>query len=293
MADEFRLIPLVDLIDPPFVLREVDQCSVEYTELKDSLTRCGFLNSICVRSSTRQPGKFEVVDGRWRTTAARETPITEIPCIVKHELTDKDVLAMQVIANATRYKTMPSSFARQLRRLLASKTGMTQAELCQILNKNPHWVRKMLGMAKLTRYSRYRNTVDRGEMSLEAAYYLSRLPGVQWAEYAVDAKVLPLREFKALVMSLLRQRRAQIQLGVLKVDEALIEPRPYARTVTDLVDELENARSGPLILTMLNCETPLEGWRSALKWAVHLDCESLKRRRLRLQKRLQKRTIKR
>lgn len=288
-----QLIPVEGLIDPPLVLREVNQRCVEYAELKDSLMRRGFLNSICVRPSVRFPDKFEVVDGRWRTCASREIPILKVPCIVKYGLTNKDVMAMQVIANATRPATRPSDFARQIRRLLASKEGMTQAELCQLLNKNPNWVRRMLGLAALSRYKVYRNAVDRSEMSIEAAYYLSRLPRCLWREFDTEAKLLPVREFKALVMACLRQRRAQLQAG--SIEQALqnIEPQPYARSLTDLLSEIKNADVAPLTLTVLNCKTPLEGWRRALEWASHLDPESIRRQQYRIQKRLRQRTVKR
>ena len=294
MTDDFRLIPVSDLIDPPLVLRQVNQRNVEYTELRDSLARIGFLNSICVRLSRRQPGKFEVVDGRWRTAAAGEAGIIEIPCIVKHGLTDKDVLAMQITANAARPTTKPSEYARQIRRLLRSKVGMTQAELCQLLNKSPGWVCKMLGIAKLSRYKIYRRAVDRGELSLEAAYYLSRLPFAQWGEYTTEAIVLPLREFKALIMTLLRQRRMQVSEGSLRAELTPdLEPTPFLRSLTDYLDEIDARRVGPLAVVAANCETALDGWYCALVWAIHLDSESIERQRARILQRLKKRIVQR
>jgi ParB/RepB/Spo0J family partition protein len=293
MQDDIREIPIDDLIDPSLVLREVNQRSLEYTELRDSLSKRGFLNSICVRPSSRQPGKFEVVDGRWRVSAARETRLTVVPCIVKFGLTDKDVLAMQVIANATRPLTMPSDFARQIRRLLSSEEGMTQAEVCQLLNKGPYWVRKMLGIAALSRYLVYRKVIDRGELTLEAAYYLSRLPKQSWSVYFTEAKVLPVREFKALCMAILRELRAQVKAGTITVRLKQTESQPYARPLSDFLDEIKYQRSGPLMVVAMNCKTPLEGWNCALKWGIHLDPESVERQYRRVQRRLRKRLVKR
>ena len=56
--DEFRLIPLDQIIEPWVVLRVVNRESVEYLELRDSIGRQGLLNSICVRPSPRRPGKI-------------------------------------------------------------------------------------------------------------------------------------------------------------------------------------------------------------------------------------------
>ena len=294
MPDDFRLIPTSDLIDPPLVLRQVNWRGVEYVELRDSLARCGFLNSICVRPSKRQPGKFEVVDGRWRVAAAGEATIVEIPCIVKDGLTDKDVLAMQITANAARPTIKPSEYARQIRRLLKSKEGMSQAEICQLLNKSPHWVCKMLGMAKLARYKIYRQAIDRGELSLEAAYYLSRLTTSQWSEYITEAMVLPLREFKALIMTLLRQRRVQLNEGSLRAElMPSLEPTPFLRTLTDYLGEIDMRRVGPLVVVAAGCKTALDGWYCALVWAIHLDPESVERQRARILQRLKKRVVQR
>jgi ParB/RepB/Spo0J family partition protein len=294
MADDLRLIPASDLIDPPFVLRQVNQRSVEYVEMRDSLAQTSFLNSICVRPSKRQPEKFEIVDGRWRTFAAREANIVEIPCIVKHGLTDKDVLAMQVTAQALRPTTKPSEFARQIRRLLKSKEGMTQAELCQILHKNPRWVRRMLGMAKLARYKVFRPAIDRGELSLEAAYYLSKLSPAQWGEYLTEATVLSLREFKALMMVVLRQRRMELNEGSLRAELIPdLEPTPFLRSLTDYLDEIDVRRVGPLAVVAANCGTALDGWYCALVWAIHLDSESVERQRARIFQRLRKRIVQR
>ena len=100
--DEFREIPLDQIVEPWIVLRIVNRESVEYLELRDSIAHQGLLNSICVRPSTRRPGYYEVVDGMYRWTAAKELRLSALPCVVKHSLTDQDVLAIQIQANALR-----------------------------------------------------------------------------------------------------------------------------------------------------------------------------------------------
>ena len=294
MTDNIQLIPITDLIDPPLVLRRVDQRSVEYVELRDSLAQSGFMNSICVRPSKRHPGKFEVVDGRWRVDAAREANFDDAPCIVKHGLTDRDVLALQVTANTMRPTTKPSEYARQLRRLLKSKVGMTQAELCRLLHKNPHWVRRMLGMANLSRHKIFRQLIDRGELSFEAAYYLSKLRHFLWETYVTEAKVLPLREFKALVMTLCRQQRMELHAGTLKAKLLPdLEPTPFLRSLSEHLREIDTRRVGPLAVATADCQTALDGWYCALTWATHLDPKSIERQHARVAQRLKKQVVQR
>lgn len=292
MADEFRTIRIEDLIDPPLVLREVDQTGVEYAELRDSLRRLGFLNSICVRPCKRAIEKWEIVDGRWRVTAAREVRISLVPSIIKQGLTDKDVLAMQIIANAQRPTTAPTAFARQIKRLLSSKEGMTQAELCRLLNKEPRWVRKMLGVANLAKMKIYRSAIDRGELSLEAAYCLSRLPQFFWSQFFTDACVRPLREFRSTLMTTLREYRAQIYAGKLNLrNNTPIKTQPFLRTLTEIISEIENGRIGPLQIAAHGYATPMAGWKAALEWMAHLDPESCERQRRVILKRLKKRLV--
>lgn len=289
MNDEFRIIHIDQLVDPSIVLREVDQTSVEYLEMRDSLQRLGFLNSICVRPCKRDPAKHEVVDGRYRVAGARDVRIEGVPSIIKYGITDRDVIAMQITANAQRPTTSATDFARQIKRLLKSDAGMTQAELCQLLHKEPRWIRKMLGISQFVHLRQMRKAIDSGKMSLDAAYCLSRLPRDLWVEFFTDACVLPLQEFRSLVMTTLRKRRAMIYAGKLDLKQnSPMATHPFLRSLTEVRTEIDDTRIGPLQIATHRYETPVEIWKAALEWAAHLDPESIERHRRIVLKRLQK-----
>ena len=55
-----------------------------------------------------------------------------MPCIVKHGLTDEDVLALQIQANALRPETTAVEYARQIKVVAEAKPGITLAGLSQI-----------------------------------------------------------------------------------------------------------------------------------------------------------------
>ena len=292
MSDDFRAIPLTKLIDPPVVLRPVDRTTMEYLELRDSIAKYGVLNGICVRPSKKTPGMFEVVDGRYRVAASRDAQKTEIHCVIR-DLTNYEVLAIQIVTNAQRLQTAPSDFARQIRKILHEKEGMSQAELCQLLHKNPYWIRKMLGLAKLARYKVYRRAADLGEMSLEAAYWLSRLPYTMWGQYLPDAKTLSLKEFRALVQTVLRQyRTAKLDGRLERFYAGEVDAQPRLRGLRELLPELERPQSGPMWLASLNCVTPLDGWLCALRWVVHLDSDSVEKFRTRIRQRMRGQVLK-
>ena len=278
-SDEFRLIPTSELVEPTLVLREVNQGNVEYMELRDSLAARGFLNSICVRPSTRIPGKFEIVDGRYRWIAAVEVEIPTIPCIIKFNLSDADVLAMQITANAVRPTTTKSEFAIQIQRVLRQHDGMTMATLSRTLHKSPAWIRWMLRLIELK--PAVQRFVDRGEMSLEAAYYLAKLPSQMRDNFIDDARVQSLAEFKALVSGVLAQFRVAVKRGKMELTYGEFAPQPWLRAMRDIRVEHEKPQVGPNMLTNYNCKTAMEGWKLALAWILHLDRDSIERAKVR------------
>jgi ParB family chromosome partitioning protein len=170
--DEFRLIPLDQIVEPWVVLRVVDRESVEYLELRDSIAHQGLLNSICVRPSPRTPGKMEVVDGLYRRAACCELRRPAMPCIVKHNLTDEDVLAIQIQANALRPETTVIEYARQIRRIMdaiMARQGRdaTLADVSNLVHKTPEWVRQQLDLLSLR--ADIQKAVERGEIPLGSA----------------------------------------------------------------------------------------------------------------------------
>ena len=145
LADEFRPIPLDQLVEPWVVLRVVNREAVEYLELRDSIAKQGLLNSICVRPSLRRPGYYEVVDGLYRYTAACELRLPALPCIVKQSVSDEEVLALQIQANALRPETTAIEYARQIRRIMDAITARqgrdaSLADVSNLIHKSPDWI---------------------------------------------------------------------------------------------------------------------------------------------------------
>jgi ParB family chromosome partitioning protein len=154
---------------------------VAYLELRDSVADRGMLNPILVRSSTRFPDHYDVADGLYRTAAARDTGRSPMPCLVK-DLTDDDLLAIQIQANALRPETTPTEYATQIKRIMASidarraaegRPPISIAEVSNgILHKNPKWVKETLGLLDLRKD--FQAAVDRGEVPLGSAYEWAR-----------------------------------------------------------------------------------------------------------------------
>ena len=167
------------------VLRVVNRESVEYLELRDSIAEQGPLNSICVRPSPRRPGKYEVVDGLYRYTACLRIAAAGDALHREAHLTDDDVLAIQIQANALRPETTPMEYARQIKRIMdaigpAGKDA-TLADVSNLIHKSPDWISRQLWLLSLQ--PDIQMAVERGEIPLGSAYVLAKLPRVQQAQF--------------------------------------------------------------------------------------------------------------
>lgn len=271
-------IALADLHEPWLVMRPVDKDSIEYLERVDSLTRYGPLNSLLVRPSSRKPGKYEVVDGLWRLTASHEVPgLDSLPCIIKTGLSDFDVLAMQIQANAVRAETTPVEYSRQLRRIIDKAGGrMTVAELARIAGKHPDWVKDRLNLLELAKP--VQTMVDRGEIPIRSAYMLAKIPSSWRKDYVDHARAMSVPEFGALAAGIIKRFSEAVRIG--KLEERFVapfEPQPYLRGAKEAKEELAQPKAGAAIIVAEGVKTPLDAWRACLRWMLHLDRESVEK----------------
>ena len=278
MQDEFCDIPLSEIVEPRLLLRPVNKESVEYLELRDSVAEHGFLNSICVRPAPHAPGKYEPVDGNFRFHVARDLRASVMPCIIKRGLTDDDVLAMQIQANAIRPETTPVEFARQLKRIMSHRPGMTMAELSHIVKKRPSWLRDMLGLLDLS--DEQQKAVDRSEIPITSAYMLAKVPDRYRRQFEDQAKALPASEFRTVTAAFIKQYREAVRQGKLEaMFTGEFQAVAHLRRFRELEDEWKHRRCGALLTTAAGCTTPVDGWYLALQWVLHLDRDSVERQR--------------
>jgi ParB family chromosome partitioning protein len=255
----------------------VKRTSVDYLELLDSVENYGILNSITVRPHPTKKGKYEVVDGLHRYSVAVDLELETVPCIVK-DFTDVAVLAAQIATQSIRPVTKPIEFARHLRALQSLIPDCRLADLSQLVNKRPSWVKNQLGLLNLD--EKYQLMVERGEMPLRTAYMLARLPVKLQHQFAKLSDSIPPVEFKQAVEREIKRMLVDSQtrrLSNLFLDE--FEPVPHMRKLKEILDEVDTlkiceATTGPLQLL-----TPKHGWIAALKWVLHLDPDAVAQQR--------------
>jgi ParB/RepB/Spo0J family partition protein len=271
VGDKIELLSVSSLDDPPILLRPIDRTCVEYLELRDSMTTHGLVNSIAVRP---YGDRYQVVDGVNRTTVARDLGWETIPCLIK-QVSDSDLLLLQLAGNAVRVTTKPVEFARQIRRILKEKPDMKIGEMAVRLNKSAAWIGQQLRLLDLS--DEDQQMIDRGEINLANAYMYAQVPKLARASLREQAKTLSVREFKAVASGVTKQFTEQVRKG--KLDgcfRAEFKPQPYLRSLPEVRRELARRVEGPRIVTQENCVTPLDGFYAALLWAQNLDREGLR-----------------
>jgi ParB/RepB/Spo0J family partition protein len=268
------------IIDPKFLLRLVNKKSVEYLKMLDSIERTGLWNSICVRpAGDRGPDLFEVIDGFYRLTCCRELRRETVPAIIRHGVTDQEVLAAQIQANALRPETTKVEYAKQLKRIEAAFPGITMPELAVMVGQNPEWVSLQLDLLELS--PNIQKLVDRGDIPITSAYMLAKVP-LSYQKSLVDpARVMPAAEFKALAAGIIKRFMEQVRQGKLdkRFNDRPFEPVPWYRGHKELLAEINTPSEGPSLLVAVKAMTPLEGFIKGLEWAMHLDPASVEKQR--------------
>ena len=227
---------------------------------------------------------MEVVDGLYRRAACCELRRPAMPCIVKHNLTDEDVLAIQIQANALRPETTAMEYARQIKRIMEAVTARQgrDATLADVSKLDPQETRS--GSASSLICSACGRTSRRPWSA--ARYRLARptcspsCRRVQQAQLLDLARTTPAREFVPVAA---RPGQADSRGG---------PPREAARFLPGL-----RAGAAPAALEGSACRVPRAPpgrpgrrrrpaarrrwtagtWRS--QWALNLDEESVREQR--------------
>lgn len=271
-AEPTQTIAIDHIRDPKVCLRPVRTNTLAYREFFDSVRDTGLWNSIAVRPIT--PPYYEVIDGFYRLTICRQLGRKFMPCIIR-EATDKEVLAAQIRANAVRPDTRPVEFARQLRRIQEEEPDTTLPELAVMVSKTAQWVRSQLGLLKLVPEAAER--VDRGDIALQSAYILSKVPENKQLGLVEDAVRLPVKEFTALAASVIRQWMEAAKTGRLSAfyDRKAQTTQPYLRPLKETLEELGRRRLAVKVLEQEQALTLTDAFYAGLRWVAHLDKDSI------------------
>ena len=258
-------IPIDKIRPPKFVLRPVRTKSVRYAEMLDSIREHGVLQPVLVRPVQ---GGYELVVGNHRFTCSKQLHHDTIPCVVR-DLTDSEVLCLQIQENAIHVETQPIEYAVQLEKLMERYPDLTVPRLAIMLHKSPTWISKVLSLRDL--HDDFKQLVRRGELKLTVAYDLAKLPVKIQPDYIELALTRPAGEVIPLIRAKLKEYREAVHRGYIQGWVDRVEPYPYLRKFVELVDEYKNPAEAGSVLEKSGAKTVFDAWKAALAWVLHLD----------------------
>lgn len=119
--------------------------------------------------------------------------------------------------------------------------------------------------------------VDRGEISLDNAHRLAKIPRSMQMDYVDRAKIMLPKEFRVIAAACVKQFTEAVKQG--KMDAFYsdkFEPVAYLRPLKEIKSELSHKACGALVCTSERCQTALDGFYAGLRWVSHLDRASVK-----------------
>lgn len=275
--DDYKVLPLKLIHDPAIVLRPIDTTTIDYMEYRDSVRDSGFLGALVVRDHPRKPGHYELVVRRHLLHIAKELGHTEAPCIIK-PVTNEQMIEMQIKENAIRVPTEDAQYRDHIRRLMKLNPNITQPELAVRIRKHPKWIHKQMCVAKM--HPQIQWMVDRGEICMENAYMLAKLPDRFQKDFLDRACFMTTAKFKALVANFIKRYMEDVTLGKYREKYTTeFVPVAHYRGNKQVKEELESPKVGATIIVAEGCQTHLDVWQAALRWVLNLDKDGLKEQR--------------
>lgn len=259
--------------NPNALRNTVDKETVAYEELKASIKQYGVIDSISVREYTKedQTTGYRLVNGLHRLTCCQELGIPDISVnIITVE--DEDLLATQIIANATSVKTTKSQFAAGIKQLIQLK-GWTFKEVAKKLSKSDTWVKQQFNITELP--EAIQKLIDEDKIALVNAVALKGLPKDKIEDYIQAAMTETPETFVPRITEIARELRSAAREG--RKPDVSFKPCVKVRRPSVLKDALsEFDQSGNVgeirsLLELENPQNPFEASIVMLKWFMGLD----------------------
>jgi ParB/RepB/Spo0J family partition protein len=223
-------------------------------ELQVSIEANGVLQPILVRK-TGFPGLnghkhgFELVAGERRWRAAKAAGLATIPAIVR-ELTDEQVLEIQVIENDQREDVTPMERASGYQRLV-EKHGVKVEDLAKRIGKSASTIRGLLKLLLLPPSAK--EAVEEGWLPVSTAELLGRVPGEKSRSEATYRVLCNDRWANRLTAEDLREAKQERGPLSFRETKAMIEERfmvelksaSFSRVALDLVKEAGSCDACP------------------------------------------------
>lgn len=276
MATTLKQVPVSLIRQSKVLLRQIDKEKAEYQELRESVRARGLLNPISVREIPPEaeggPVLYSVIDGSHRFNVCQDLGLETIPAQVM-SMTDAEVEEAQIVANVHKVETKPVEYTKALERIIQRNPFMTEAELAQLVNKSPAWIKERFSLLRLE--EQLQTLVDSGDIKLVNGYALAKLPAHEQLAFQDRAITMAPNEFSGLVLARAKELKQAAREGrdASSPDEFI--PVATIKPKADLIDEQANGTRRAKILSDANAKNAEQGFKAALDWVLNLDPEAL------------------
>jgi ParB/RepB/Spo0J family partition protein len=155
-------------------------------ELAASIKAQGILQPLLVRPHPTEKGKYEIIAGERRWTAAEKADLAEVPCLVR-ECSDLEARELRIIENLQRENLHPIEEARNYQALLDEKDADGNAvydikRLAERTGKSAAWVYAKLKLLRMPELAQ--EAMLKGKLNASVALLLCRIPDPKLAHKA-------------------------------------------------------------------------------------------------------------
>lgn len=149
-------------------------------ELAASAKEKGILNPILVRPHNTATG-YEIIAGACRFRAASEAGLSEVPCIIRRDLSDRDVVEIQIIENCQRKDLHPLEEAEGYL-CLHRQHDLPVEDLAARVGKSRGYVYARMKLAEMP--DKAKRLLWEGKLDASRALLVARIPDTKLAEQA-------------------------------------------------------------------------------------------------------------
>jgi ParB family chromosome partitioning protein len=173
----------IELIYPPDALARPVDAGEYMADLKDSLRALGQISPVTVRA---REGRFQVIDGMHRLTAAKEMGWRFLRC----EVWEGEGLSVEAIQLHTCmvHKEMTAWEEYQFYYNLCERLGLSFEQACEHTHKSQSYVSLRLNIGNLTDESK--SALRNNRISLGIAQQLMRIDDPLWERYWLDQSLI-------------------------------------------------------------------------------------------------------
>ena len=149
-AGQLKDIVLNELLPDPNQPRKIFK---NIDMLAQSIQEKGIIQPIIV-TPKKADGFYHIIAGERRFRAAKQAKLSVIPCILRDESDDSDILILQLLENEQREKVSPFEEADALVELI-SKKKISKTQIAQSLGRDPSWISMRLRISKSSNVIRH------------------------------------------------------------------------------------------------------------------------------------------